>query len=116
MILPLLLLADEPVHRDMLSCYEGERASAYALIALGSAGVATGSALVPRNEDFARGLGWSTLSLGALELVGAIGYGYAVNDEIARYESLLARDPAGFKREESAHIAGTRSRFFYYRL
>jgi hypothetical protein len=112
--------ADEPsrtsMQSDLLSYYEGERTSAYVATALGVVAAGAGGFLVTRSSDFARGLGWPLVALGALEAIGGIGYAFAVGGEIDHYSALLARDPAAFQREEAAHIAGTTSRFVYYRV
>jgi hypothetical protein len=71
---------------------------------------------VTRREDFARGLGWSWLVFGGIELLGGLGYAIGVGREIDHFGGLLAHDPAAFRAEEHAHIHGTTSRFLYYRI
>jgi len=58
------------MERGMLSYYGGEYASACLGMALGVTSVGVGGALVTRDGDFERGLGWPLLSLGAIESVG----------------------------------------------
>ena len=114
--------ADEPgpskrdVSRDLHVYYSGELTSAHVVAVLGALSFAGGLALVTKDGDFARGLGWPLLVLGALEGVGALFYGVQVHDEIARYQRELDRDPAAYKRAELGHMHGTTSRFVFYRL
>jgi hypothetical protein len=112
---------DAPVGRaavgdDLLTYYGSERTTGYLFAALGVASAAAGGVLVTRSQDFARGLGWSLLSLGALEVLGGGFYALQVGGEIDHYTKALASDPAAFKREEAAHIHGTTSRFVFYRI
>jgi hypothetical protein len=100
----------------MLSYYGGERASAYLAMSLSSVAITSGAVLVTRDTDFMRGLGWTLIGLGGLELIGGITYVVRVHSEIRHYGDVLARDPAAFRTEEIDHIRGTTSRFFYYRL
>ena len=102
---------------DLHAYYGSERTTAYAFVALGLASALVGGALVAtQRTDFARGLGWSLVGVGALQGVGAFGYSFAVSSTESSYASLLERDPAAYQRDEAAHIHGTTSRFFYYRL
>jgi hypothetical protein len=106
----------QSIESDMRGYYEGERTSAYVVMALGGASVAGGSVLVTRDSDFARGLGWPLIALGALEGLGALFYAFQVGGEIRHYSSSIDRDESGFRREEIAHMHGTTSRFVFYRL
>lgn len=118
LLLPRLAQAQtsrEDMRSDLRSYYGGERTSAYVVAGLGAASVGSGAYLVTRDSDFARGLGWPLLTMGALEGVGAVFYAFEVGSEIEHYEGLLDSDPARFKREELEHIDGTTSRFVFYR-
>lgn len=108
--------APESLSKDMRAYYAGEARSAYVVLGLGAASIGSGAALVTRDGDFARGLGWPLLTLGALETIGAIFYALQVRGELAHVERSMARDPAVFRREELSHIHGTTSRFVFYRL
>ena len=109
--------ADEPrVSRDLHVYYSGELTSAHVVAVLGALSVAGGLALVTKDSDFARGVGWPLLVLGALEGVGALFYSVQVRDEITHYQGELDRDPGAYKRVELAHMHGTTSRFVFYRL
>jgi hypothetical protein len=111
--------ADAPspaeLNDDLLTYYGGERASAYFVLGFGLASAGAGGYLVTRHDDFSRGLGWPLLSLGAIELLGGIGYAFTVSHEIAHYQAALATDPKAFRDEELAHIEGTTRRFGFYR-
>ena len=115
-------LADEapPVSQasigeDMRDYYRGERNTAFLFTGIGVASAAVGTVLATRETDFARGLGWSMIAVGGLEAIGATFYAFQVGAEVDHYEALLAKDPAAFQLEESKHIHGTTSRFFFYR-
>jgi hypothetical protein len=101
---------------DMRGYYAGERNSAYVVGGLGVAALGGGGALVTRDGDFARGMGWALVSIGAIDVVGAIFYTFQVSSQVDRYESLLAHDPGEYKRVEYDHISGTTSRFVGYKL
>ncbi len=111
----LAQVTKDDIAADLRSYYGGERTSAYVVAGLGAASVGAGSYLVTRKSDFARGLGWPLLTMGALEGIGAVFYAFQVGSEIDHYESLLDRDPAAYKREELEHLDGTTSRFVAYR-
>ena len=105
------------IGEEMQQNYRGERTTAFVFVALGTASAGTGAVLVAtQRDDFARGLGWSMITLGGLEALGAAFYAFQVEAELTHYTETIARDPAQFKREEGPHIHGTVSRFFYYRL
>ncbi len=100
---------------DIISYYGGEATSAYVILGLSVAYLGAGVPLITLNSDFARGLGVPLLSLGVLEGIGAVFYAFQTHAELVHYRASLAGDPEGFRREELAHIEGTRSRFIYYR-
>jgi hypothetical protein len=106
----------EDIRADLHAYYAGERTEAVLFVGLGALSVAGGSALVARGGSFSRGFGWSAISLGALEVVGAAGYAFVVQGEIADWSARLARDPTSYKHDEAEHIHGTTSRFASYRL
>jgi hypothetical protein len=103
------------VDADLRGYYGGERVAAYVIGGLGAAGAGVGAYLVTREDDLSRGLGWSWVTLGGLEVLGAVFYSLQVGGEIDHYEVALVRDPAGYRSEEIDHIRGTESRFVYYR-
>ena len=101
---------------QMLGYYGGERASAGIVGAMGLAAAGGGAFLARRQGPFPQALGWTWITMGGLELVGAVGYWISVDGEIDHYGSALEHDPAGYVAEERDHIRGTSSRFLYYRL
>jgi hypothetical protein len=115
------LLAPSPARADdiagdMRSYYDGEKLSAYGFGGFGVVAAGVGGFALTRDGDFAKGLGVSLIALGGLEAIGGAYYAFAVDAEIDRYSSLLARDPAAFRRDELAHIHGTTSRFVAYQI
>jgi hypothetical protein len=110
---------DAPVSRDQVAddidgYYAGEARSAYGVMGLSVASVGGGAALVTRNTDFARGLGWPLLVLGALEGVGALFYSFQVSAEAHHYRDSFAANPSVFRDEEITHMRGTTQRFVFY--
>lgn len=100
---------------EMRGYYRSERDIAILFTGLGLASVGGGSVLATRDTDFARGLGWSMIVVGGVQLLVAIFYGLEVSHEIDHYGKALAADPGAFKIEEGEHIHGTTSRFTWYR-
>lgn len=110
---------DASVSKDSIATamddyYAGEARSAYGIGALSLASVGGGAVLVTRPTDFARGLGWPLLVLGAVEGVGAVFYAFQVSSERRHYHESLAANPAGFRDEELTHMRGTTKRFIFY--
>jgi membrane protease YdiL (CAAX protease family) len=114
-VVPARAETPSSMRAEVDSYYGGEATAAYLVLGFGVAQLAGGAALVTRSSDFARGLGWPLLSLGALELVGAIVYAIEVASQLDHYRTLLANDPQSFQTEELEHIRGTTSRFAIYR-
>jgi len=106
----------QDIRDEMHGYYAGERASAILFGSLGLASVAGGIVLVTRPEDLPRGFGVPLIALGALEALGGLYYALQVGGEIRHYDESYAKDRAAFRKEEIAHIHGTRSRFVWYLL
>jgi hypothetical protein len=105
------------VEQDLRGYYTAEKHEAFFFVAVGIVSAATGALLVAtRGDDFSRGFGWSALGFGALEVLGAGYYAFAVDGKLDHYAEILGRDPAEFKRAELEHIHGTTSRFVLYQL
>ncbi|MDB5218795.1 MAG: hypothetical protein JWO86_6722 [Myxococcaceae bacterium] len=100
---------------DVTGYYRSERNTAFTFIGLGVVSAGVGTGLVTTRGDFATGLGVAMISIGALEVLGSTFYAFQVGAELGHYSGVLARDPAQFKGDESVHIHGTTSRFFWYR-
>lgn len=100
---------------DVAGYYRSERNTAFTFIGLGVVSAGVGTGLVATRGDFATGLGAAMISIGALEVLGSAFYAVQVGAELDHYTDLLARDPAKFKADETVHIHGTTSRFFWYR-
>lgn len=103
------------LEEDVHGYYAGELFSAVFIGGLGLASTGVGAYLVTRESDFARGLGWPLLTLGALEALGGLAYGLSVRGEIEHYGAAFATDASAFRAEEKAHIHGTNTRFIVYR-
>jgi hypothetical protein len=101
---------------DLVAYYDSERVTGFLFGGLGVASTVAGGVLVTRSTDFERGLGWSLVSLGVLEILGGGFYALQVGGEIRHYRQSLASDAGAFKLEEGEHIEGTISRFPIYRI
>ncbi len=101
---------------DVSAYYAAEKTTALNFVAVGMLSTVGGVAMATRSNDFSRAFGWSVLSIGAFEAIGAGFYTFQVGAQREHFSSTLARDPAAFKREEGAHIHGTTSRFVAYRF
>ncbi len=100
---------------EMRDYYDGELGTAYMFTAIGLGTAGVGTVLWARGGDFRSGLGASFAVVGGLQAIGAGLYAVQVSRELDHYGALLARDPAGYRREEGEHIRGTASRFVVYR-
>jgi hypothetical protein len=106
--------SNDRITDDIDGYYAGETRSAYGVMGLSALSVGGGAVLVTRNTDFARGLGWPLLVLGAVEGVGALFYSFQVNAEAHHYRESFAANPSAFRDEEIAHMRGTTKRFVFY--
>lgn len=105
--------------RSVLEAYfAGERWSAVYTSSVNLLFVAVGIALVRRGSGLQRGAAWAFIALGAFHIVASAGYALSIQRKVPRYEALLARDPAEFKREELTRMEGVISGFtpigFFY--
>ena len=107
-------VSKDAIATEMDDYYAGEARSAYGIGALSLASVGGGAVLVTRPTDFARGLGWPLLVLGAVEGAGAVFYAFQVSGERRHYRESLAANPTGFRDEELTHMRGTTTRFIFY--
>jgi hypothetical protein len=107
-----------PVRSLLEAYFAGERWSALYTGCVNLLFVVIGIALVLRGNDFQRGAAWALIGLGALHVVAAVGYALDLHRRVPRYEALLARDPAEFKRAELTRMEGVVSGFtpigFFY--
>lgn len=105
----------EAIAEDMHAYYRGERGTAYAFMVFSTLSLVAGAVLVTRDNDFARGLGWPAIAVGAIEILGGTGYLFQVNSSYKRASELLERDPVAYKRVELAQIRATSTRYTIYR-
>lgn len=103
------------MEHKLLGYYHGEQTAAYVIGGLGALAAGSGAYLVTRRGDFARSLGWTWVTLGGLEAVGAAFYALQVDGEIGHYKAELARNASAYRADEMDHMRGTKSRFVYYR-
>jgi hypothetical protein len=98
--------------RSLLEAYfAGERWSALYTGGVNLLFVAIGIALLLRGSGFQRGAAWALIGLGAFHVVASIGYALDLRRKVPRYEALLVRDPAEFKREELTRMESVVSGF-----
>lgn len=110
---PARARADDLPH-DVHAYYAGETTTGLLFTAFGGVTAAAGGAALTQGGDFAKGLGLSTLVLGGVTFVGGLAYVLAVKYRGGYFEHLAATDPARFKREEGARVAGTNKRMWLY--
>lgn len=118
--MPALARAEEALSRsaireDMSAYYASERSTTLTMMSYGALSLFAGAALSTRSDDLSKGLGGSMIVLGALADLGGASYVSQVNGEIRHYSDELSRNPADFRRDEIAHLAGTSKRFVFYR-
>jgi hypothetical protein len=94
--------------------YDDEMTVSFLFGGFGAVTAGGGAVALTQSGDFARGFGFSSLILGGLTVLGAVGYGAAVKIRGDYYGGLADTDLARFQREESEHIGGTTSRFWLY--
>jgi hypothetical protein len=94
--------------------YDDEMTVSYLFGGFGAVTAGGGAVALTQSGDFAHGFGFSSLVLGSLTVLGAVGYGVAVKIRGDYYGGLADTDLARYQREEAEHIAGTTSRFWLY--
>jgi hypothetical protein len=99
---------------DVRAYYGAEFSTAFLFVGYGAVTAGAGGAALTQAGDFAHGLGFSSLILGGVTALGGVGYAIAARVRGDYFESLAARDPLQFKREEGDRIAGTTGRFPLY--
>lgn len=112
--------AAPPSDRDamaghMQDWFDGERAESYVFLGAGVLSLGGGVYLATRDDDFARGAGYSTAGVGGLLTLFAITYTLSLSPKHEELERDLARDPATYQRRESARMQAIADRFVLYR-
>jgi hypothetical protein len=95
--------------------YSSERAVSYAFIVFATLSLLVGGLLVLRARRPASAVAWPLMGVGLVLAIGGVGYLRQVTDKQQRSLPLLERDPAAYKREESASIHTTATRYRVYR-
>lgn len=110
--------ADVPtsMDADMRAYFGGEKAEGWVFMGSGAASIGGGVFALTRTTGFSRGLGWTTISLGAVEIFGVGIYALGLDSKIDELSGQLARDPAGYRRDELPRVEGVKSRFVAYRF
>ncbi len=95
--------------------YADERRDAYLFLGVGVATIGGGTFLATRDDDLARGAGFTTIGLGVLTSLLAVTYNLALDPKHDELSDDLKRDPSGFKQRETERLRGIADRFDLYR-
>lgn len=99
---------------DARAYYDAEMKAAFLFVGFGAIQAGGGAVALSQSDDFARGLGWSSVILGGVTALGGAGYGVAVKIRGDYYTGLAATDLRRFQQEESEHLTGTHGRYVLY--
>lgn len=92
------------VRGEMHRYFDGERAGGIWLMSAGAPAVALGTGLLFQGNDFARGLAYTELAMGAIELVGGLVFYFNTRSRVPRFERQISSHPAAFREGELARI------------
>jgi hypothetical protein len=112
-------VAAGPTQSEMAShmndWFEGEQNEAYVFLGAGVLSAGGGAYLVTRDEDMAKGAGWTLIAVGGLMTIFSITYSLGLSPKHDELKDQLAKDPAAYKREETERMEGIADRFVLYR-
>jgi hypothetical protein len=95
----------------MHAYFHGEKWEGPVFFGAGLAAGGVGALLVTRSDELARGAAYPLFGIGLVQLiVGAVVF-LRTDAQVARLDQQLAKDPAAFKKEESARIKGVNTQF-----
>ncbi len=96
---------------DMHAYFHGEKWEGPFFFGTGLAAGAVGAVLVTRDDDLARGAAYPVFAVGLLQLIVGSALFLKTDAQVAALDQQLATDPAGFKKSETARMAGVNTRF-----
>jgi hypothetical protein len=99
----------------MQDWFDGERNEAFVFLGLGFVSLGGGTYLATREEDMAKGAGYTALILGGVITLFAITYNLGLSPKHDELKQQLADDPAAYKREETERMDAIADRFVLYR-
>jgi len=95
--------------------FEGEQNEAYVFLGAGVLSLGGGTYLATRDQDLARGAGWTMIAVGGLMTIFSITYSLSLSPRHDELKEQLADDPARYKREETERMEAIADRFVAYR-
>jgi hypothetical protein len=95
--------------------FDGEQSEAFVFLGFGVASAGGGAYLVTRDDDMARGAGWTLIAVGGLMTIFSITYSLGLSPKHDELKDQLAKDPAAYKREETDRMEAIADRFVLYR-
>ena len=95
--------------------FDGERNEAFVFLGAGVLSLGGGIYLATREDDLARGAGWPVAIVGGLMTIFSITYTLSLSPKHDELKEQLAKDPAGYKRDETERMEGIADRFVLYR-
>ncbi|MGE0321124.1 MAG: hypothetical protein AB7K71_22855 [Polyangiaceae bacterium] len=95
--------------------YSGERRDAYLFLGVGVLTAGGGTFLATRDDELAKGAGYTTLGLGVLTSILAITYNLSLDSKHDELTRDLKADPSGYKKRETQRLQGIADRFDLYR-
>lgn len=89
---------------EMHRYFDGERAGGIWLMSAGAPAMALGAGLLFQEHDFARGLAYTELAMGAVEFLGGLVFYLNTRSRVPRFDRQLSTQPAAFREGELARI------------
>jgi hypothetical protein len=89
---------------EMHRYFDGERTGGIWLMSAGAPAVALGTGLLFQGNDFARGLAYTELAMGAVEFIGGLVFYLNTRSRIPRFDRQLSTHPVAFRDGELARI------------
>lgn len=99
----------------MQDWFDGERSEAYIFLGAGLVSLGGGIYLVTREDDLAKGAGYSTAILGGLMTVFSITYNLSLGPTHDDLKDDLRKDPVKHKQDETKRMEAIADRFVAYR-
>lgn len=95
--------------------YSGERRDAYLFLGVGVLTAGGGTFLATRDDELAKGAGYTTIGLGVLTSILAVTYNLSLDPKHEELTRDLKADPSGYKKRETQRLQGIADRFDLYR-
>lgn len=97
---------------DMHTYFGGEKGAGPLFFGTGLLGVGAGTGMVLRGGDIVQGAGFPLIGIGLVQSIVGASLILGTNKKVASLDAQLAKDPAGFKRDESKRMEGVNASLF----